>query len=132
MPIRKFEDYSPGYRPLHEQVRLIQKSARKLAAKAEDLEQQRQRIAFSDNVDQQRIDEILAATAKLEVERKALLASIPHEWDAARAEFKTLASALKKARLQYRQNVDDSYEIVVTVQADDFTNRCFDSAASTG
>ena len=113
---RKLEDYSPGYRPLHQQVRLIQKTARKLGARIDDLEQQRLRIKFSDTVDQQRIDEILANSAKLEGEQRVLLASIPDSWDAARAEFKTLASTLKKARLKYRQNADDSYAIVVTIQ----------------
>jgi len=113
---QKLEDYSPEYRPLHEQVRLLQKKARKLEARIEDLEQQRQRIGFSDTVDQQRIDEIQTKTSKLESERKDLLAAIPDVWEAARAEFKTLASALNKARRQYRQNADDSYAIVVTVQ----------------
>jgi len=113
---RELEDYSPGYRPLHEQVRRIQKSARKLEARVKDLEQRRQRIAFAGSVDQPRIDDILSNTAKLERERKELLAGIPDGWDAARAEFKTLAGTLKKARLKYRQNADDSYAIVVTVQ----------------
>ena len=112
----RLEDYSPGYRPLHEQVRLIQKSARKLEDKAEELEEQRQRIAFAETVDQQRIDEILTIIARLEGEQKELLAHIPERWDVARAEFTTLADDLNKARRKYRQNADDSYAIVVTVQ----------------
>ena len=110
------EEYSPGYRPLHEQVRRIQKSARKITADIDDLEQQRQRLKFADVVDQQKIDAILAKTATLETAQKTLLASIPDSWKPAREEFKSLASAEKRARLKYRQNADDSYGIVVTVQ----------------
>ena len=110
------EEYSPGYRPLHEKVRRIQKSARKITADIDDLEQQRQRLKFADVVDQQKIDAILAQTATLEIAQKTLLASIPDSWKPAREEFKTLASAEKRARLKYRQNADDSYAIVVTVQ----------------
>ena len=113
---RELEKYSPGYRPLHQQVRRIQKSARKLENKIEELEEQRQRQKFADIVDQQLIDNILATSASLEIEKADLLATIPDSWTAARAEFKTLASAEKRARLKYRQNSDDSYAIVVTVQ----------------
>ena len=110
------EDYSPGYRPLHQQVRLIQKSARKIDARIEELEQQRQRLKFADVVDQQGIDDILAISRSLEIEKTELLSSIPDTWKPARNEFKTLASAEKRARLKYRLNSDDSYAIVVTVQ----------------
>jgi tripartite ATP-independent transporter DctM subunit len=113
---RELEEYSPGYRPLHEQVRRIQKSARKITADIDELEQQRQRLKFADVVDQQKIDAILAIIASLETDQKTLLANIPDSWEAARKEFKTLASAEKRARRKYRQNADDSYVIVVTVQ----------------
>ena len=97
-------------------MRQIQKSARKIGAGIEELEEQRQRLKFAEAVDQQSIDDILAASADLETQQKELLASIPETWQAAREEFKTLASAEKRARLKYRQNSDDSYAIVVTVQ----------------
>ena len=113
---RKFDEYTPGYRPLHVQVREIQKAVRKLAEDIEELNQQRQRIAFSDNVDQSRIDKILERIARLEREQKELEAGIPDTWEPARAEFLTLAKAEKMARLKYRQNADDSYAIVGTVQ----------------
>jgi len=114
---RKFEDFAPGYRPLHLQVRRIQKSVRKLAADIEDLNQQRQRIAFSENVDQTRIDAILERIAVLESEQKELEAGIPDTWEPARAEFNSLAKAEKMARLKYRQSVDDSYSVIVTLQS---------------
>ena len=109
---RALEEYSPKYRPQHVEVRRIQKSIRKLGEDIEELNQQRQRISFSDNVDQQRIDKILATIAELKQEQKRLEAEIPDTWTAARAEFNRLAKAEKIARLKYRQNVDDSYAAI--------------------
>jgi tripartite ATP-independent transporter DctM subunit len=113
---RKFGEFTPGYRPLHVEVRLIQKAVRKLAEDIEELNQQRQRITFSETVDQSRIDNILERIARLESDQKELEAGIPASWESARAEFIALAKAEKMARLKYRQNSDDSYAIVVTVQ----------------
>jgi len=114
---QKLEEYSPGYRPQHLQVRRIQKEIRKLAFAIEELDQQRQRISFSDSPDQARIDEILATIARREGDQQALEASIPDTWEDARARFVALARAEKSARLKYRQNVDDSYGLIVTVQS---------------
>jgi tripartite ATP-independent transporter DctM subunit len=114
---QKLEEYSPDYRPQHLQAREIQKQIRKLASESEELEQQRQRISFSDNPDQARIDEILTTIARREGDQQKLKATIPDTWEDARARFVTLARAEKSARLKYRQNVDESYETIVTVQA---------------
>jgi len=113
---QKLEKYSPGYRPQHLQVRRIQKEIRKLAFEIEELEQQRQRISFSDNPDQARMDVILATISDREGDQQELKASIPDSWKDARARFVTLAKAEKSARLKYRQNADDSYGLIVTVQ----------------
>jgi TRAP-type mannitol/chloroaromatic compound transport system permease large subunit len=113
---KELEDYSPGYRPQHIEVRRIEKKIRKLAAEIEELDQQRQRISFSDNPDQARIDKILANIAEIEGEQKELESSIPDTWKDARAQFVALAKAEKTARRKYRQNVDDSYDAIVLVQ----------------
>ncbi len=113
---QKLEEYSPGYRPQHLQVRRIEKEFRKLASEIEELDQQRQRISFSDNPDQSRIDAILATIARREGDQEKLKASIPDTWADARARFVTLAKAEKSTRMKYRQNVDESYSTIVTVQ----------------
>jgi TRAP-type mannitol/chloroaromatic compound transport system permease large subunit len=112
----EFQAYTPGYRPLHVEVRQIQKNIRKLNRDIEELEQQRQRIAFDETVDENQIQKILAAIAILETKRGTLMSSIPEQWQDARAEFETLAKAEKKARRKYRQTVDDSYSMVVTMR----------------
>jgi tripartite ATP-independent transporter DctM subunit len=108
--------YSPEYRPLHVVVRRIQKAMRKLGEEIEDLDQQAQRIKFSDNVDQQRIDAIQAKIAGIKDEQKRLEAEIPASWGEAQAQFVGLAKAEKMARLRYRQNADDSYATIPLMQ----------------
>jgi len=110
------EEYSPRYRPQHIQVRRIEKKIRGLAAKAEELEQQRQRISFSDNPDQARMDAILTTIAEIEDEQKELGTGIPDTWEDARTRFVELAKAETSARRKYRQNVDESYGAIVLVQ----------------
>ncbi len=109
-------EYSPGYRPLHVEVRQIQKAIRKLGEVIDEKEQQRQRIKFSENVDQARMDEILAEIAILEQQQNQLEAGIPAEWTDARARFVNLAKTETTARRKYRQNVDDSYAVIVMMQ----------------
>jgi len=110
------QDYSPGYRPLHIEVRRIQKNMRKLEAKIAELTQDRRRISNTEPVDENRIGMILASIAKIETEIDTLGAGIPDQWEAAHAEFVSLAKAEKKARLSYRRNVDESYEMVTTMR----------------
>jgi len=104
--------YAPEYRPLHIEVRRIQKAVRKLGEEIEELDQQAQRIRFSDDVDQRRIDAIQSRIDRIKGEQKQLEAEIPANWKEARARFLGLAKAEKTARLRYRQNVDDSYAAI--------------------
>ncbi|MDH3634687.1 MAG: TRAP transporter large permease subunit [Gammaproteobacteria bacterium] len=113
---KALEDYSPGYRPLHVEVRQIQREVRKLKKEIDELEQQRQRVAFTEPVDEKRIKKILADIARIESESKTLQASIPDNWQDARARFDALAKAETKARRTYRQNVDESYDMIVTMR----------------
>ncbi len=110
------EDYSPGYRPLHVEVRRTQKTVRKIRRAIEELEQERQRIAFADKVDEQHLQRIPVKIAELEAEVRVLEESISPDWEDARAKFETLAKAENRARREYRQNVDDSYSMIVTMR----------------
>ena len=113
---KAFEDYLPGYRPLHVEVRKIQRDIRKIRREIDDLEQERQRATFAETVDEERIEKIRVETAGLEAESKALEASIPGNWKDVRAEFEALAKAVSRSRQSYRQNVDDSYATIVTMR----------------
>jgi len=113
---KAMQDYSPGYRPQHIEVRRIQKAMRKLQREIAELEQQRQRANSDDNVDEQRIEKLLAKISALEAEIKSLETGIPESWTEARARFEALAKAENSARRKYRQNVDDSYGMIVTMR----------------
>ena len=54
--------------------------------------------------------------AELEKERERLLATIPQEFEQQYAEFKQLSKDETSARRRYRQNVDDSYGVIVTMR----------------
>lgn len=106
------EAYAPGYRPLHVEVRRIQREMRKIGKDIDELEEQRQRISFEPPVDQDRIERIQQRIAGLEAERDKLEAGIPDTWTDARAKFDALSKAETRARRQYRQAVDASYETI--------------------
>jgi len=110
------EAFSGDYRPLHIEVRQLQRKARKLQKSIEELEQERQRISFDQQVDEKRIERIRARIEVLEAESEALLARVPDRWEAQRGEFKKLAKAETSARRKYRQNVDDSYDMIATMR----------------
>ena len=113
---KALQDYSPGYRPQHIEVRRIQKTMRKLKREIDELQQQRQRANSADNVDEQRIEKLLGEIAALESEIKSLEKGIPASWTEARAKFEALAKAENSARRKYRQNADDSYGMIVTMR----------------
>jgi tripartite ATP-independent transporter DctM subunit len=113
---KAFEDYLPGYRPLHIEVRLIHRAVRKIRRAIDELDQERQRAGFAETVDEKRIETILEKMTTLETEAKSLEADIPANWEDARAKFEALAKAETRARREYRQNVDDSYGMIVTMR----------------
>ncbi len=113
---RNLDEYSPQYRPLHVQVRRIQKQIRKLERRIEELEQDRQRLGADESVSEKRIEKIINSITGLKAEQDALAASIPDNWEDAHTEFKKLAQAEKRSRQKYRQNVDESYELIVTMR----------------
>jgi len=114
---RNLDEYSPGYRPMHVQVRRIQRQVRKLERRIEELEQDLQRLSADESVAEKRIQKIKNRITDLKAEQDALAANIPDNWQDAHAEFKKLAQAEKRSRQKYRQNVDESYEMIVTMRS---------------
>jgi hypothetical protein len=57
-----------------------------------------------------------AANEKFNQQKSDLAAKIPAEWEPERGKFVILASALKKARSQYRNNVDGAYEPIAEIE----------------
>lgn len=113
---RKLDEYSIEYRPLHIEVRQIQKLARQVGKHIEELQDNRQRLRFADTVDESKISGLEAEIATLEKEQTALLSQTPENWESAREKFKSLSKAASRSRQSYRLSVDESYETIVTVR----------------
>ncbi|MCZ6883573.1 MAG: TRAP transporter large permease subunit, partial [Gammaproteobacteria bacterium] len=111
----RLQDYIPDYRPLHIQVRAIQKQIKQIDDKIEVLDDERQRLTFSETSSESRIATILADIAVLETAATNLETQIPHHWRAAREKFETLVSNERKSRQIYRRNADESYESIESI-----------------
>ncbi|NQZ31979.1 MAG: TRAP transporter large permease subunit [Oceanospirillaceae bacterium] len=105
----ELEAYSPGYRPLHVEVRAIQKKVRRIDKKVEENLKQISRARGEDSL----LDAVIEYKRENEeylVEKQQLEASVPARWTAERAEYVRLADVLAKSRRTYRSNVDSAYE----------------------
>ena len=109
------EAYIPQYRPLHIQVRTLQREMQHLTREITDLDEARKRIEFEGDNTEYRINIIREKIKSIEEQRATLEQQIPDNWQQARSQFNDLASAEKKARLKYRRNADESYESIKTV-----------------
>jgi len=89
----------PGYRPLHRQVRTIERQARRVDSVIRELRRSRQ-VGSAGQI------------ADLEREKKSLLAGIPGNWADENKSFATLITAEAKARQTYRRQADSAYEPV--------------------
>ena len=112
----QLQTYAIEYRPLHIEVRQIQKEARRLDKKIEILEDDLRRLNFSETIDDHAIIQIKAEIAELQKQQAAWLAQIPVHWQPAHEKFKALATATTRARQDYRLNVDESYQTIMTMK----------------
>ena len=109
--------YEPAYRPLHREVRNIEKALRKLDADLRELDKRRTLLQRSGGSDAeiQAVEERIAAR---EGERADLAATVPAEWEDSRAKYVVLLEAEKKARGAYRRNVDGAYETLTQLRTE--------------
>jgi predicted nucleic acid-binding Zn-ribbon protein len=93
------------YRPLHTQVRRIERDIAQHDEKIAAIQKQMGRLR--DNPE--RVQALELETAELTAERDSLAASIPSDWDAEHAAFAELQKAETQARSAYRRTVDEAY-----------------------
>jgi len=101
---------SVAYRPLHEEVREIQRDIRFHQNEIDELEDRAGRLRGDENADQRQA--IAERVEVLEAEMVELEKLIPEEWEEKRAEFVELLKEETKLRTQYRRTVDNAYEPV--------------------
>ncbi len=118
--VRKAEadriSYEPEYRPLHRQVRLLQSQQNRMKLAIEELQQDMMRISRSDNPDRNTLDRITAEIEKAEAAITDLQIQIPESWAESNKRYTELDKAEKKARRDYRNNVDQAYEPIADLR----------------
>ena len=103
-------DASPGFRPLHSEVRWVQERVARLKASIADMQTEISRIREGDkNADSRRI-RLTHRIASSQAEQESIAASMPDNWGDAFKVFKKLQLAETKARNTYRRTVDKAYD----------------------
>jgi len=103
---KKLDAGSISYRPLHTQVRRLEKRIRKTKVRIRQARQALSRNSSGDLGNTQQKAEISALRAEL----KSLQASIPANWKSEYKKFTALQRADTNARRRYRRNADNAYE----------------------
>lgn len=122
---RDLQSYVPEYRPFHRSVRSMQADIRRHIAEIKELRKELRQGTRNNEISAEEGKEIEEHIVELQAEQKILEAGLPAGWDDARKRFISLAGAEKKARLNYRRNVDQAYEPILELReiiagADDF------------
>jgi len=101
---------TPEYKPLHVQVRDIQRDVRRLDADiASDRKLLERMMSGGPDSDKARMKELEEDIGLFQRERDALVAQIPDDWTARHKAFRMLQTAEDKARNDYRRNIDAAY-----------------------
>ncbi|EPJ55462.1 MAG: C4 dicarboxylatetransporter permease [Osedax symbiont Rs2] len=106
----ELDSFSPGYKPLHVKVRALQKRMRRID---KSIKENQKTISRSD--DSKLIAKLEQHNSDLLTRKQTLEAQVPAQWEEQHSQYKSRATALKKARSSYRNNVDGAYEPIVEV-----------------
>ncbi len=109
------EAATPDYRPLHDEVRGIERDLRKVEAKIDETETRISRLRPEDG--EALPERLKTRLAALKEEAAALEGRIPDGWKEAYAAFHKLDAAEQKARNDYRRASDAGYEAVIETRA---------------
>ncbi|GAA0777017.1 TRAP transporter large permease subunit [Roseibium denhamense] len=105
------------YRPLHVEVRALERDARRIDTTIADLEVIVSRAGPNGIYTEAQGERAQSRIESLRTERDALLAEIPEEWDPVHDEFAAIQRAETQARRTYRRTADDAYEPILEVKA---------------
>jgi tripartite ATP-independent transporter DctM subunit len=108
--------YSSEYRPQLRQVRSLQSKMGIIRLKIVNLKQNLTRASQSDSPDKDNLIRLEAEIEKAEASITNLQNQIPGSWAEARKRFVALDKAEKKARRNYRSNVDQAYETIAELR----------------
>ncbi len=105
------DDQTGAYRPLHVEVRSVQRRITRIGVVNKELGRQVHLLGDAPD-DQDTIQEMRERIVDLEAERETLQSTIPAHWKTEHEKFRILQKAADKALKAYRRNVDDAYETI--------------------
>jgi tripartite ATP-independent transporter DctM subunit len=103
------ESQTDAYRPLHSEVRLIQRRITGIETETKKLERLANLLG-EDPKEQGKKQEIWERIETINAERESLRVEIPEHWESEHEQFRVLQEAEDKALKAYRRNVDQAYE----------------------
>jgi len=107
------EEYSKNYKYLHQSVRKIQKKEFKIDKKIKKLEKEKHNLERENEV--KKVSKMKLEIEILLNEKNNLIMKIPQNWESKHKEFLTFSNYKKKAIVQYRRNVDETYKDLQTL-----------------
>ena len=108
----KLDEFSIAYQPLHKKVSNIKSDLQKFS----DLINKKKETMGDYAEDSNRFANLKEELKHLNTKKEALQATIPAEWETERKNYRKLDKALTKARRQYYNAVDSSYESLTEIQ----------------
>lgn len=111
--------FIPEYRPLHKEVRLLEKKIYFISRDIEDINKSINLIRLNNNDNSFYSDEIGKLNEEilsLQAKENELNSRIPDNWLIAHEKYLKLAKAENKSRRTYRLNVDEAYESLIELQ----------------
>lgn len=108
---KAWEDAAPEYRPIHRQVRALERDIRRHDEEIKELSVTISRLRGDENAAQrEKLENVLK---KHEEDKERLQAQIPDSWQDTYNQFSALVKEDTKLRNQYRRAADGSYEPVI-------------------
>ncbi|GAB4526809.1 MAG: hypothetical protein Tsb0019_28880 [Roseibium sp.] len=111
------EEAAVDYEPVHVVVRALERDARRIDERIEELEVIVSRSGENAVYTPEQGERAKARIERLTEERDAILAEIPESWNDTYQTFAKVQKAENTARLTYRRTVDQAYEPIIELKA---------------
>ncbi|WP_299482610.1 TRAP transporter large permease subunit [uncultured Roseibium sp.] len=108
---------SGAYKPIHVEVRALERDARRIDERIEELQVIVNRSGEGAVYTTEQGERAQARIEALKEEHDAILANIPDNWEEVYGAFAEIQKAETSARQTYRRTVDQAYEPIVEVKA---------------
>jgi tripartite ATP-independent transporter DctM subunit len=98
------------FKPYHVEVRRLERDQHRLRNEIEQLDKHRQDLQYTDGDQSIAIADVVAKIQQVEAQIQQISEQRPEGWQVQKATFDEVRGKLKKARREYNQTVDESYQ----------------------